>query len=187
MCYAGRPCHRSPHECCGASNRDLYVTGDALATRDAYGVRFDLICNAQRRVSTRPSHAPASSRHVECTRSLKPIMLQPPRRGPTQNQEARPKGQNGGRPADQGHTAIHTIPPKRFNFIDLQRTWCVSTRPDYDTLEPTHHHSPSHVRSAPSPKTSPKPTGPTHPLAGAWGSFLPARTFGFGCSFHQAL
>jgi hypothetical protein len=30
----------------------------------------DLICNAQRRVSTRPSHAPASSRHVECTRSL---------------------------------------------------------------------------------------------------------------------
>jgi hypothetical protein len=49
----------------------------------------DLICNAQRRVSTRPSRAPASSRHVECTRSLKPIMPQPPRRGPTQNQEAR--------------------------------------------------------------------------------------------------
>ncbi len=33
---------------------------------------FDLICNAQRRVSTRPSHAPASSRHVECTCSLIP-------------------------------------------------------------------------------------------------------------------
>ncbi len=28
------------------------------------GASFDLICNAQRRVSTRPSHAPASSRHV---------------------------------------------------------------------------------------------------------------------------
>jgi hypothetical protein len=35
---------------------------------------FDLICNAQRRVSTRPSHAPASSRHVECTCSLIPII-----------------------------------------------------------------------------------------------------------------
>jgi hypothetical protein len=33
---------------------------------------FDWICNAQRRVSTRPSHAPASSRHVECTRNLPP-------------------------------------------------------------------------------------------------------------------
>jgi hypothetical protein len=32
--------------------------------------RFGLLCNAQRRVSTRPSHAPASSRHVECTCSL---------------------------------------------------------------------------------------------------------------------
>jgi hypothetical protein len=40
-------------------------------------VRFDLICNAQRRVSTRPSHAPASSRHVACTCSLIPIIPKP--------------------------------------------------------------------------------------------------------------
>jgi hypothetical protein len=45
--------------------------------------RFDLIRNAQRHVSTRPSHAPASSRHVECTCSLIPIIPKPSRRGPT--------------------------------------------------------------------------------------------------------
>ncbi len=39
---------------------------------------FDLICNAQRRVSARPSHAPASYRHVECTCSLIPIIPKPP-------------------------------------------------------------------------------------------------------------
>jgi hypothetical protein len=44
---------------------------------------LDLICNAQRRVSTRPSHAPASSQHVECTCSLIPIIPKPSRRGPT--------------------------------------------------------------------------------------------------------
>jgi hypothetical protein len=46
------------------------------------------ICNAQRRVSARPSmrllHA-----GTRCTRSLKPIIPQPPRRGPTQKQETR--------------------------------------------------------------------------------------------------
>jgi hypothetical protein len=64
---------------------------------------FYLICNAQRRVSTRPSHAPASSRHLECTRGLKPIMPQPSRHGPTRRpppspacRGARPKRKNGG-------------------------------------------------------------------------------------------
>jgi hypothetical protein len=47
------------------------------------GSGADLICNAQRRVSTRPSHAPASSRHLECTCSLIPIIPKPSRRGPT--------------------------------------------------------------------------------------------------------
>jgi hypothetical protein len=51
-----------------------------------WGVLFDLICNAQRRVSTRPSHAPASSRHVECTVAVRsrpgaarPAVSDPPR------------------------------------------------------------------------------------------------------------
>ncbi len=40
---------------------------EQVASRPAVACGFDLICNAQRRVSTRPSHAPASSRLVECT------------------------------------------------------------------------------------------------------------------------
>jgi hypothetical protein len=54
-----------------------------MATPLAAWIIFDLICNAQQRVSTRPSHAPASSRHVECTCSLIPIIPKPSRRGPT--------------------------------------------------------------------------------------------------------
>ncbi len=53
-------------------------------------ILFDLICNAQRRVSTRPSHAPASSRHVECTCSLIPIIPKPSRRGPTRRRPPSP-------------------------------------------------------------------------------------------------
>jgi hypothetical protein len=49
-----------------------------------------LICNAQRRVSTRPSHAPASFRHVECTCSLIPIIPKPSRRGPTRRRPPSP-------------------------------------------------------------------------------------------------
>jgi hypothetical protein len=54
------------------------------------GHAFDLICNAQRRVSTRPSHAPASSWHVECTRSLIPIIPKPSRHGPTRRRPPSP-------------------------------------------------------------------------------------------------
>jgi hypothetical protein len=53
-----------------------------------------LICNAQRRVSTRPSHAPASSRHVECTCSLIPIIPKPSRHGPTRRPPPSP-GEHG--------------------------------------------------------------------------------------------
>jgi hypothetical protein len=72
--------------------------------------RFDLICNAQRRVSTRPSHAPASSRHVECTRSLKPITAASPARP---NSEPGSQAQRAGRGKASGLGTYGSYPPTR--------------------------------------------------------------------------
>jgi hypothetical protein len=80
---------------------------DVPAAGGAHG--FDLICNAQRCVSTRPSHAPASSRHVECT--CIPIIPKPST--PVPSVPRRPHGPMGAGSAwrlDGGRMAADACP-----------------------------------------------------------------------------
>ncbi len=78
-----------------------------------------MICNAQRRVSTRPSRAPASSRHVECTCSLIPIIPMPPgaarpQRRPGPCTPTSPPCPHGLRFPFYFHTHQPTSPPRHY-------------------------------------------------------------------------
>jgi hypothetical protein len=84
-CQKERQAGRAAGWRAGGEGPEVPEWGAPARPLDIAGGWFDLICNAQRRVSTRPSHAPASSRHVECTCSLIPIIPKPSRRGPTRH------------------------------------------------------------------------------------------------------
>ncbi len=112
----------------GAARAGTNWVWDVRGGHDTGCTRFDLICNAQLRVRVGPAvHAPASSRHVECTRSLISIIPKPP------------------------GSARHAVPetaaaspdrlPKRshlWNPIEIPHTLCVHpTRPA--RIQPNRH------------------------------------------------
>jgi hypothetical protein len=83
----------------------LSLSAEEVLNKASY-LSFDLICNAQRRVSARPSMRPVPLAR-QIPPQLKPTMPQPSRRGPTQNQEA--QRAEPGRPSGLG--TYRSYPP----------------------------------------------------------------------------